>query len=473
MSKNALKITREENFADWYQEVIKEADLAENACVRGCMVIKPYGYALWENIKNVLNKKIVELGVQNAYFPLLIPLEFLEKEAEHVAGFAKECAVVTHHRLIQKDGKLIPDGELENPFIIRPTSETIVGESFSKWINSHRDLPMKINQWANVMRWEMRTRMFLRTSEFLWQEGHNVFASAEEADEDAKIMLKVYNWFITEYLAIYGLQGQKTDDEKFPGADITYTIEPIMQDGKSVQSCTSHNLGQHFTKSCNIKFTNEEQKEQLAFSTSWGISTRIIGALIMSHSDDDGLVLPPKIAPYKIVIIPIIHNEDDKNQIIAYCEKIKNSLNVECYIDLTNKKSQDKKWEWIKKGTPIRIEIGMKELQENNIFYVERLNLQQKNLVKFDEFISNYQNILDNMQTILFEKNKKHLFDKIVEVQNISEIPNIFKNQTCFVLVDKVLWKNPELEKIMEEFSLSYRCLPFEFKDKLIIGKSY
>ena len=376
--KNALKNSRKDNFSEWYQEVIDRSDLAENSCVRGCMVIKPYGFKLWENIKKVLNDKIEELGVENAYFPLLIPLEFLEKEAEHVEGFAKETAVVTHHRLVAKDGKLIPDGELESPYVIRPTSETIIGESFSKWIHSYRDLPFKINQWANVMRWEMRTRLFLRTSEFLWQEGHNVFATADEAKHDARKMLYVYNDLLQNYLAIGGLCGQKTEDEKFPGAVNTYTIESIMQDGKALQSCTSHNLGQNFTRSSNIKFTAASGLEEFAYSTSWGLSTRIIGALIMSHSDDDGLVLPPKIAPYKLVIIPVIHDENNAAKILEYCDKIKKATGG--FVDLSNKTSADKKWDWIRKGAPLRLEIGIKEVESNNIFYIRRDKLIEKNL---------------------------------------------------------------------------------------------
>lgn len=473
MSKTALKITRKENFADWYQELIKEGQLADNACVRGCMVIKSYGYAIWENMKEILDKKIKELGVQNAYFPLLIPLEFLSKEAEHVSGFAKECAVVTHHKLIAKDGKLQPDGELEEPYIIRPTSETIIGNSFSKWVVSYRDLPMKINQWSNVMRWEKRTRLFLRTSEFLWQEGHTVFATQKEANEDAMKMLEVYDWFHKNYLAIYGFKGVKTQDEKFPGAVDTYSIESMMQDGKSLQACTSHYLGQNFAKSSDIKFTNENSEQQYAYTASWGCSTRMMGELFLSHSDDDGLVLPPNIAPYKAVMIPVIHNEEDKNRIIEYCENLKMSLGQGVYIDVTPKKPQDKKWEWIKKGAPIRIEIGKKEVESNNVFYVLRTKVMEKNIVSFSEFIGTYNNILNEMQNDLLEKNKKHLFENTISVNNINEIPEIFENSTKFVLIDKGLWKSSELENIMEKYSLSYRNMPFEFENKIIIGKSY
>lgn len=473
MFKNALNNTRKENFSEWYQEIIDRAELADNSCVRGCMVMKPYGYAIWENIRDILNKKIKNLGVDNAYFPLLIPLEFLEKEAEHVNGFAKEIAVVTHHRLISKNGKLIPDGELENPYVIRPTSETIIGDSFSKWIKSYRDLPMKINQWANVLRWEMRTRLFLRTNEFLWQEGHNVFRTEKEAEEDAIKMLDVYSDLCKNYLAIYGLQGKKTEDEKFPGANDTYTIESMMQDGKALQSCTTHNLGQNFTKSFNIKFSNENMQEEYAYSTSWGISTRIIGALIMSHSDDNGLILPPNIAPYKIVIIPVIHNEDNKETIVNYCEKLKRELGENVYLDLTIKTSADKKWDWIRKGAPIRMEIGIREVENNNIFYVRRDKLLEKKVVSIDEFYSIYKNILTEIQNNLLENNKKYLYSNIIDIKNINEISDVVKNKNYFISLDKNLWKNENLEKIMEENNLSYRCLPFEFSNKIVIAKSY
>lgn len=473
MTKNALNNSRKNNFPEWYQEVIEKADLAETSCSRGCMVIKPYGFTLWENIKNALDNKIKEFGVQNAYFPLLIPLEFLEKEAEHVAGFAKEAAVVTHHRLVEKNGKLVPDGELESPYIIRPTSETIIGESFSKWIQSYRDLPMKINQWANVMRWEMRTRLFLRTSEFLWQEGHCVFANKNDAENNAMEMLEVYNWLHQNYLAIYGYNGKKTDDEKFAGAVDTYTIESMAQDGKAIQSCTSHYLGQNFAKSSNIKFTDENGTEKFAYTTSWGSSTRMIGSLIVNHSDDDGLVLPPKVAPYKVVIIPVIHDDSNKASILEYCNKIKNNLDTDVYIDITAKTSADKKWNWIRKGAPIRLEIGIREVENENVFYVRRDKLNEKNIISLNEFINTYSLILENMQNGMLENNKKRLYNKTISVNNINEIQDIFENENVFVLLDNKLWGNKDLESIMDKYSLSYRCKPFEINDKVIIARSY
>ncbi|ETR67621.1 MAG: prolyl-tRNA synthetase, partial [Candidatus Magnetoglobus multicellularis str. Araruama] len=306
-SKTAVTPTRTQNYPEWYQQVIKVSDLAETSAVRGCMVIKPWGYALWENIVRELDDMFKATGVKNAYFPLFIPLNFLEKEAAHVEGFAKECAVVTHHRLTQTDsGALQPDGKLQEPLIVRPTSETIIGESFSRWISSYRDLPVLINQWANVVRWEMRTRLFLRTSEFLWQEGHTAHASADEAIERTRQMLDVYTNLLENYLAIPVIRGHKTESERFPGAIDTYCIEAMMQDRKALQAGTSHFLGQNFARASNIKYQSDKETEAFAWTTSWGVSTRLIGGLIMTHSDDDGLILPPKVASAHVVIMPII-----------------------------------------------------------------------------------------------------------------------------------------------------------------------
>src|SRR3990167_2804690 len=307
--KNAIAPTREEDYAEWYQQVVKAADLAEHSPVRGCMIIKPHGYALWENIRFVLNKMIKDTGHKNAYFPLFVPLSFLEKEAKHVEGFAKECAIVTHHRLEKKGDKLVPaeDSKLEEPLIIRPTSEMIIGEVFSKWVESYRDLPLLINQWANVVRWEMRTRLFLRTTEFLWQEGHTVHATESEAQDEVFKMLNVYKTLLNDYLALPVILGKKSEKEKFPGAVDTYSLECMMQDKKALQGGTSHFLGQNFSKSSNIKYSDVDGTLKYAFTTSWGVSTRLIGALLMSHSDDNGAVFPPKIAPIHIVILPVIH----------------------------------------------------------------------------------------------------------------------------------------------------------------------
>ena len=331
--KTAIVPTREENYAEWYQEVIKGADLAEHSPVRGCMVIKPWGYELWEQIKSFLDKRFKETGHQNAYFPLFIPLSFLEKEAEHVEGFAKECAVVTHHRLEKNaQGRLVPSGELEEPLIVRPTSETIIGEMFSKWIASYRDLPVLINQWANVVRWEMRTRLFLRTAEFLWQEGHTAHATKEEALEETKRMLEVYAEVIEKHLAIPVIRGEKTARERFPGAVNTLTLEAMMQDGKALQLCTSHFLGQNFAKASKIQFSSKEGQLEYVWTTSWGSTTRLIGALVMMHSDDDGLILPPHVASAHVVILPIVHKEETKEKVYGYCQTLKEELEKISYL---------------------------------------------------------------------------------------------------------------------------------------------
>ena len=312
----AISPTRAQDYPEWYQQVIKAADLAENSPVRGCMVIKPWGYSLWENIQQVLDEKFKATGHRNAYFPLFIPLSFLQKEAEHVQGFAKECAVVTHHRLeAGEDGRLKPSGELEEPLVVRPTSETIIGAMFAQWVQSYRDLPLLINQWANIVRWEMRTRLFLRTTEFLWQEGHTVHATAEEAMEETMKMLDLYAWFAREYLAIPVIKGEKTPEERFPGAVSTYSIEAMMQDRKALQAGTSHFLGQNFARASGIRFLDEKGQLQYAWTTSWGVSTRLIGALVMAHGDDHGLVLPPKLAPAQIVILPVIHQEKSRTSV--------------------------------------------------------------------------------------------------------------------------------------------------------------
>src|ERR1044072_3987297 len=326
---SAITPTREENFPEWYQQVVKAADLAENSDVRGCMVIKPWGYAIWENIQRRLDAMFKATGHENAYFPLFIPMSFLEKEAEHVEGFAKECAVVTHHRL-EPDGKgglqPAPSAKLEEPLIVRPTSETIIGATFERWVQSYRDLPILINQWANVVRWELRTRLFIRTAEFLWQEGHTVHATEAEAREETMRMLEIYADFAEHTMAMPVIKGEKTSGERFPGAADTYTIEAMMQDRKALQAGTSHFLGQNFAKAQDIKFQSEAGALEYAWTTSWGVTTRLIGALVMTHSDDDGLVLPPKLAPAHVVIMPIAKSDDERAGVLEYCEKLRQEL---------------------------------------------------------------------------------------------------------------------------------------------------
>ena len=412
--QSAITPTRVEDYPEWYQQVIKAADLAENSPTRGCMVIKPWGYAIWENIQQVLDRKFKDTGHVNAYFPLLIPKSFLEQEAEHVEGFAKECAVVTHHRLeAGKDGKLVPAGELEEPFVIRPTSETIIGASYAKWVQSYRDLPILINQWANVMRWEMRTRMFLRTAEFLWQEGHTAHATAKEAVEETMQMLDVYEWFAHEYMAMPVIKGEKTPGEKFPGAVNTYTIEAMMQDGKALQAGTSHFLGQNFAKSSGIKFQNQAGQEEHAWTTSWGVSTRLIGGLIMTHSDDDGLIVPPRLAPKHVVLLPIYRNDEEKAQVLEYCHKVKKELEAQTYghdrlkveIDARDIRGGEKTWQHIKKGTPIRAEVGPRDMQADSLFVARRdQGVKDKKAIPRGEFIATITQTLDAIQKALFDR---------------------------------------------------------------------
>ena len=378
--QTAITPTRADNYTDWYQEVIKAADLAENSPVRGCMVIKPWGYALWEHIQRSLDAMFKATGHVNAYFPVFIPVSFLEKEAAHVEGFAKECAVVTHHRLEARDGKLVPTGQLEEPLVVRPTSETIIGASFAKWVQSYRDLPLLINQWANVVRWEMRTRLFLRTAEFLWQEGHTAHATAEEAVDETMTMLGVYAEFAEQWMALPVIQGEKTAGERFPGAVQTFCIEAMMQDRKALQAGTSHFLGQNFAKASDIKFQDAKGELVHAWTTSWGVSTRLIGAMIMTHADDDGMVCPPRLAPEHVVIIPIVRKPEDRERVMAYCKALERELEAQTYagapvrvhVDARDLGGGDKVWEWIKKGAPIRLEIGPRDLDKDAVFLGRR-----------------------------------------------------------------------------------------------------
>ena len=353
--RTAIEPTRAQDYPEWYQQVIKAADLAENSPVRGCMVIKPWGYSLWENMQHGLDKMFKDTGHTNAYFPLFIPVSYLEKEAEHVEGFAKECAVVTHSRLeAGPDGKLVPASPLEEPLVVRPTSETIIGEMYSRWVQSYRDLPILVNQWANVVRWEMRTRLFLRTAEFLWQEGHTAHATRGEAEIETKKMLRVYETFAQDYMAVPVICGRKTEGEKFPGAVDTYCIEAMMQDRKALQAGTSHFLGQNFAKSSNIKYLSESGAQEYAWTTSWGVSTRLIGGMVMTHSDDDGLVLPPRLAPLHVVVLPVLHKEEERANVLAYCDSLKKELEEKTFCGLPVKVSVDardlrggeKMWGW-------------------------------------------------------------------------------------------------------------------------------
>jgi prolyl-tRNA synthetase len=469
-AKTAITPTRAEDSPEWYQQVIKAAELAEVSPTRGCMIIKPYGYALWENIQRVLDDELKATGHKNMYFPLLIPVSFLEKEASHIEGFAKECAVVTHHRLEKDaDGRLIPAGKLEDPYIIRPTSETIIGEAFSRWIQSYRDLPLLMNQWVNVMRWEMRTRMFLRTSEFLWQEGHTAHATPEEAQAETLKILDLYADFVENTMAIPVIKGEKSESERFPGAVATYTIEAMMQDKKALQAGTSHFLGQNFARACEIKFLSAAGCEEFVWTTSWGVSTRLIGGMIMTHSDDDGLIMPPKLAPLHVVILPILHKEEQQAEILSYCEALAKQLRDLHYvnrrivveIDTRELTGGEKAWSWVKKGVPFRVEVGMKECQNQSVFvgrrdktYKERVS-QNK-----DEFVATLTRELDVIHTTLLTRARTYLTANTLEIHTEKEFYDFFKdNNAGFALAH---WNgDAALEaKIKQDLNVTIRCIP-------------
>ena len=413
-AQTAISPTRAEDYPEWYQQVIRAADLAEASPVRGCMVIKPWGYAIWERMQAVLDEMFKDTGHVNAYFPLFIPKSFLEKEAEHVEGFAKECAVVTHHRLeAGPDGGLVPAGPLDEPLVVRPTSETIIGAMFAKWVNSYRDLPLLINQWANVVRWELRTRLFLRTTEFLWQEGHTVHATGEEAREHTRRMLGVYATFAEGTMAMPVVMGEKTAGERFPGAVSTYSIEAMMQDGKALQAGTSHFLGQNFSRAQEIRYQSQEGQLEYAWTTSWGVSTRLVGALIMTHSDDDGLVLPPALAPQQIVIMPIYRNDEQRADVLAYCERLKTELHdlrwrddrLRVQIDDRDLRGGEKAWDHIKKGVPVRLEVGPRDISNDSVFMGRRdLGPKEKKGVPRAEFVAGVGALLDEIQAGLYER---------------------------------------------------------------------
>jgi len=464
---------RAEDFSQWYLDVIEKADLAEHSVVKGCMVIKPYGYAIWENMQKILDQKFKTTGHQNAYFPLLIPKSLLSKEASHIKGFAKECAVVTHYRLIDSpDGLGVmvdPKAKLEEELIIRPTSETIIYSTYSRWIKSWRDLPILINQWANVIRWEMRTRLFLRTTEFLWQEGHTVHETENEAEEEARKMLEVYRDFSENYLAMPVIAGRKPEHDKFPGALHTYCIEAIMQDKKSLQVGTSHNLGQNFAKAFDIKFTNKQSELQFVWQTSWGVSTRLIGGLIMTHSDDKGLVLPPEIAPIKIVIIPIYKTEEEKENIHKNIDIIKKdllSVNLEIKIDDRDNVSPGFKFnEWEKKGVPLRIEIGPKDVEKKQVVLVRRDSGEKKFVLMTDlKKIANDE-LLD-IQNNLLRKAKDFRSKNSFVIDDYKEVIKILKQHGGYIYSH---WCGDHAceEKIKAETKATIRCLVLEQEDEV------
>jgi len=480
--RTAITPTRAENYAEWYQQVIRAADLAENSPVRGCMVIKPWGYSLWENTQRVLDDMFKATGHSNAYFPLFIPLSFLQKEAAHVEGFAKECAVVTHHRLeMGPDGKLVPAGELEEPLIVRPTSETIIGDAFSRWVQSYRDLPLLINQWANVVRWEMRTRMFLRTTEFLWQEGHTAHATREEAVAETMRMLDVYATFAEDWMALPVIKGEKTAGERFPGADHTYCIEAMMQDRKALQAGTSHFLGQNFAKASDITFLDANGVQQHAWTTSWGMSTRMIGGLIMTHSDDDGLIVPPRIAPAHVVIIPIFRSDEERAQVLEYCNSVARELRAQRFVDRPvlvivderDERGGDKVWHWIKKGVPLRLEIGPRDMQKDSVFVARRdKGHKDKQSVARGEFVANIAGTLQSIQDSLLERARAyrdqhtHRIDSKEEFYAFFTAPREEENQPAPIHGGFALTHfsgDVDLERqIKEDLSVTVRCIPQE-----------
>ena len=493
MAKELKDLTkRADNYSQWFNDLVVKADLAEQSAVRGCMVIKPYGYAIWEKMQAQLDKMFKETGVQNAYFPLLIPKSFMSREAEHVEGFAKECAVVTHYRLKGREDKsgldVDPAAKLEEELIIRPTSETIIWNTYKNWIQSWRDLPLLINQWANVMRWEMRTRPFLRTSEFLWQEGHTAHATREEAEAEAQLMLKVYAKFAEEWMAVPVVQGVKSETERFAGALDTYTIEAMMQDGKALQSGTSHFLGQNFAKAFDVTYLNKENKPEYVWATSWGVSTRLVGALIMTHSDDNGLVLPPRLAPIQVVIIPIATKPEQMEQVNNAVEPILAQLKAKGisvkFDNADNKRPGFKFADYELKGVPVRLVLGARDL-ENGTIEVMRRDTLEKETRPMEGIVEYVENLLGDIQQNIFEKARKYRDERIYECDNYEEFKERVKDGGFFLCH----WDGTaETEaKIKEETQATIRCVPYEFeqtegvdmvsgkpsKYRVIIARSY
>ncbi len=477
--QTAITPTRNEDYPEWYQQVVRAADLADNSPVRGCMVIKPWGYTIWENMQKVLDKKFKDTGHVNAYFPLFIPMSYLEKEAKHVEGFAKECAVVTHSRLeAGPDGKLIPASPLEEPLIVRPTSETIIGEMYAKWVQSYRDLPILINQWANVVRWEMRTRLFLRTTEFLWQEGHTAHATRQEALEETRKMLNEYADFAENWMAMPVIKGEKSERERFPGADSTLCIEAMMQDRKALQAGTSHFLGQNFAKSCGIQFLDENTERQYAWTTSWGVSTRLIGALIMTHSDDDGLIVPPRLAPKQIVILPVLHKEESRAQVLEYCTNLKRDLEsrvyggraIEVELDTRDIRGGDKVWQWVKRGVPLRVEVGPRDI-ENDALFVARRDCppKEKKSIPRAEFLATITDTLQNIQDTLFNRAKAFRAEHTKKIDNRADFYAYFtpKNKETPEMhggFASVHWAGDSAmeDTIANELKVTLRCIPLD-----------
>ncbi len=489
--QRALNVTRADNFPEWYQAVVREADMAETSPVRGCMIIKPWGYGVWELIQAELDRRIKATGHDNCYFPLFVPLSFIAKEAEHVEGFAKEMAVVTHHRLKSIDGKLQPDpdAELEEPLIVRPTSETIIGDAFQRWIKSHRDLPLLINQWANVVRWELRTRLFLRTAEFLWQEGHT--AHVDEADAMAETMriLDLYRAFSEDVLAMPVIAGEKPENERFPGAVSTFSIEAMMQDGKALQAGTSHYLGTHFAEAQNIRYQSDKSELEFCHTTSWGVSTRLIGGVIMTHGDDDGLRLPPRIAPRQVVIVPMLRDKPEDIEVLAYCDALAAELvaatafgaPVRVLVDKKPLRSAEKRWNWVRRGAPLIVEIGPRDAAGGQVTFMRRDDLRDGDRIKSNgaaraDFIAQAPDLLAQIQTALHRQAKAQLESNIVsDIKDLSGVSEFFgaasdseDDASAFKGWVRVPWSRPEgaeLEKIadwLKTLKLTVRNAPLD-----------
>ncbi|GEQ87260.1 proline--tRNA ligase [Patiriisocius marinistellae] len=465
MAKNLT--SREDDYSKWYNELVIKADLAENSGVRGCMVIKPYGYAIWEMMQAELDRKFKETGHQNAYFPLFIPKSYFSKEASHVDGFAKECAVVTHYRLkTADDGSVIvdEDAKLEEELIVRPTSETIIWDTYRKWIQSYRDLPLLINQWANVVRWEMRTRLFLRTAEFLWQEGHTAHATEKEAIAEAEQMMNVYAEFVETHMAVPVVKGLKTESERFAGALETYCIEALMQDGKALQAGTSHFLGQNFAKAFDVKFASKEGKQEHVWATSWGVSTRLMGALIMTHSDDNGLVLPPKLAPHQVVIVPIYRGEEQLEQISEVANGLMKDLRAKgLRVKYDNRDTQKPGWKFNQyelQGVPVRIAIGPRDI-ENGTFEVARRDTLSKEVMPKEAIVENITALMDEIQNNLFDKAINHRKENTTTVETYDEFKKVIKGKGGFVLAHWDGTTETE-DRIKNETKATIRCIPLD-----------
>jgi prolyl-tRNA synthetase len=478
--KTAISPTRSQDFPEWYQQVIKAADLAENSETRGCMVIKPWGYGIWELIQQQLDRRFKATGHQNAYFPLLIPLSYLEKEAEHAEGFATECAVVTHHRLeavkdpVTGKTKMIPSGELAEPYVIRPTSETIIGAAFARWIESYRDLPLLINQWANVMRWEMRPRLFLRTAEFLWQEGHTAHETKDEAILETQMIHGQYEEFLRDHLAIPVIPGEKTENERFPGADMTLTVEAMVQDCKAIQAGTSHYLGQNFSKAQNISFTGRDGTVQHAHTTSWGVSTRLIGTLIMAHSDDDGLVLPPRVATQQIVILPITPKEESRQAVLDACQNLAAGLRQQSFqgdplrvhVDARDINGGVKKWDWIKKGVPIRIEIGPRDLESGKACVQRRDQaISEKEFTEQESLIPRAPELLQAIHLALLFRATAFRNQNITFCTRLEVFHAHWANENPGWLYTPWAGTSEQEEELSKQHKITIRCIPIPQAD--------